>query len=206
MFFRFFIKLFNHFIDKLGRYIRHIRRQKEHAVAKIGNGFQPQINAGFDTGAISRIIDDIDIDILQRFFKPRRRWEGEPEATLRLRDGGDRLDEASVNQCRQLVDEYLAHDRIHWGEDADVEEDAYQMCIKWQSMGKSTLLIAGTNAQVRDINKRFILERRAQGKSESDPDKLFQLRDGVRMSMVQDPSMTSWAWRMPETRSSAETT
>ena len=109
----------------------------------------------------------------------RRRWEGEPEATLRLRDGGDRLDEASVNQCRQLVDEYLAHDRIHWGEDADVEEDAYQMCIKWQSMGKSTLLIAGTNAQVRDINKRFILERRAQGKSESDPDKLFQLRDGL---------------------------
>lgn len=105
--------------------------------------------------------------------------EGEPEATLRLRDGGDRLDEASVNQCRQLVDEYLAHDRIHWGEDADVEEDAYQMCIKWQSMGKSTLLIAGTNAQVRDINKRFILERRAQGKSESDPDKLFQLRDGL---------------------------
>ena len=46
-------------------------------------------------------------------------------------------------------------------------------------MGKSTLLIAGTNAQVRDINKRFILERRAQGKSESDPDKLFQLRDGL---------------------------
>ena len=114
--------------------------------------------------------------------------EGEPEATLRLRDGGDRLDEASVNQCRQLVDEYLAHDRIHWGEDADVEEDAYQMCIKWQSMGKSTLLIAGTNAQVRDINKRFILERRAQGKSEKRPGQTVPTarwaRRGIRRQIV----------------------
>lgn len=58
----------------------------------------------------------------------------------------------------------MAHDRIHWGEDLDMEEDAYQMCVKWQALGKSTLLIAGTNAQVRDINQRFILERRAQGK------------------------------------------
>ena len=78
----------------------------------------------------------------------RRRWEGEAEATLRLREGGDRLDEGSVDKCRQLVDEYMAHDRIHWGEDLDMEEDAYQMCVKWQALGKSTLLIAGTNAQV----------------------------------------------------------
>ena len=109
----------------------------------------------------------------------RRRWEGESEATLRLREGGDRLDEASVNACRQLVDDYMAHDRIHWGEDVDLEEEAYQMCIKWQSLGKSTLLLAGTNAQVRDINQRFILERRAQGRSESDPAKLCRLRDGL---------------------------
>ena len=109
----------------------------------------------------------------------RRRWGNESEATLRLRAGGDRLDEASVNECRQLIDEYMEHDRIHWGEDVDLEEEAYQMCIKWQSLGKTTLLLAGTNAQVRDINQRFILERRAQGKSESDPAKLCRLRDGL---------------------------
>ena len=109
----------------------------------------------------------------------RRRWEGEADATLRLREGGDRLDESSVDECRRLIDEYMEHDRIHWGEDVDLEEEAYQMCIKWQALGKSTLLLAGTNAQVRDINQRFILERRAQGRSESDPAKLCRLRDGL---------------------------
>lgn len=77
----------------------------------------------------------------------------------------------------------MAHDRIHWGEDLDMEEDAYQMCVKWQALGKSTLLIAGTNAQVRDINQRFILERRAQGKSESDPAKLCRLRDNLSVGL-----------------------
>lgn len=109
----------------------------------------------------------------------RRRWEGEADATLRLREGGDRLDGSSVDECRRLIDEYMEHDRIHWGEDVDLEEEAYQMCIKWQALGKSTLLLAGTNAQVRDINQRFILERRAQGRSESDPAKLCRLRDGL---------------------------
>ena len=109
----------------------------------------------------------------------RRRWQGEADATLRLREGGDRLDEASVSRCRRLMSEYEAHDRIHWGEDADAEEEAYRMCVAWQSIGKSTLLIAGTNTQVRDINERFILERRAQGLSESDPDKLCRLSDGL---------------------------
>ena len=93
------------------------------------------------------------------------------------------MDEGSVDKCRQLVDEYMAHDRIHWGEDLDMEEDAYQMCVKWQALGKSTLLIAGTNAQVRDINQRFILERRAQGKSESDPAKLCRLRDNLSVGL-----------------------
>ncbi len=99
---------------------------------------------------------------------------------LRLRDGGDRLDEASVNQCRQLVDEYLAHDRIHWGEDADVEEDAYQMCIKWQSNGQVDIADrrnerAGTRHQQNGSSSNGA----RKAKSESDPDKLFQLRDGL---------------------------
>lgn len=108
-----------------------------------------------------------------------RRWAGESQATLRLRDGGDPLDEASVKACRALVAQYAAHDRIHWGEDPDIEETAYRMCIGWQRIGKTTLLIAGTNEQVRDINRRFILERRAAGKSEADPDRLMELMDGL---------------------------
>lgn len=109
----------------------------------------------------------------------RRRWPGEAQATLRLREGGNRLDKASVDACEKLVGEYDAHDRIHWGEDADIEEDAYRMCIEWQDMGKTTLLIAGTNQQVRDINQRFILERRAKGLSDSAPSRLVRLRDGL---------------------------
>lgn len=107
------------------------------------------------------------------------RWEGEADATLLLREGGDRLVEADVARCRALVDEYDRHERVHWGEDMDMEEESYRMCVEWQRLGKSTLLIAGTNAQVRDLNERFILERRAQGMSESDPARLFRLRDGL---------------------------
>ncbi|MDW8504053.1 hypothetical protein, partial [Lactobacillus acidophilus] len=84
-----------------------------------------------------------------------------------------------VKACRALVAQYAAHDRIHWGEDPDIEETAYRMCIGWQRIGKTTLLIAGTNEQVRDINRRFILERRAAGKSEADPDRLMELMDGL---------------------------
>ena len=113
----------------------------------------------------------------------KRRWEGEAEATLRLRDGGDPLDEASVNKCKELVEEYARHDRIHWGEDADIEEDAYNMCVEWQGMGKTTLMIAATNKQVRDINQRFILERRAKGQSEADPEWLFPLADGLSVGV-----------------------
>lgn len=109
----------------------------------------------------------------------KRRWEGESDATLRLREGGDKTDPVSVRRCDELIAEYERHDRLHWGEDADLEEEAYRMCIEWQKLGKSTLLIAGTNDQVKDINQRFILERRASGQSESDPSKLLELRDGL---------------------------
>lgn len=111
----------------------------------------------------------------------RRRWEGESEATLLLREGGDATDEASVRRCERLIGEYERHDRIHWGEDADMEEEAYRMCIDWQGMGKTTLLIAGTNDQVKDINRRFILERRANGQSDADPSRLMELNDGLKV-------------------------
>lgn len=110
-----------------------------------------------------------------------RRWAGEAQATLRLRQGGDRLDGNSVDECERLVGEYADHDRLHWGEDTQVEEDAYRQCMDWQRMGKTTLLIAGTNGQVRDMNQRFILERRVAELSDADPDRLALLRDGLEV-------------------------
>lgn len=96
----------------------------------------------------------------------RTRWEQEGGATLRLRRGGDRARDESVRECEETIREYKAHGRLHWGEDPDMEELAYRMCLDWQSMGKTTLLIAGTNDQVKDMNRRFILERRARGLDE----------------------------------------
>lgn len=108
-----------------------------------------------------------------------RRWEGEGRATLELRKGGDRADPESVASCERLVQRYVDHDRLHWGEDVQLEEESYVQCIEWQDQGKSTLLIAGTRDQVRDINRRFILERRSKGQSEADPAKTVALRDGL---------------------------
>ena len=108
-----------------------------------------------------------------------RRWEGEGRATLELRKGGDRADPESVAACERLVQRYVDHDRLHWGEDVQLEEESYVQCIEWQDQGKSTLLIAGTRDQVRDINRRFILERRSKGQSEADPAKTVALRDGL---------------------------
>lgn len=108
-----------------------------------------------------------------------RRWENEAQATLRLRKGGDRLNADERKQCEQLVEEYIEHDRLHWGEDEAMEDQAYETCVGWQRIGKTTLLIASTNKQVRDLNQRFILERRAQGLSDANPSKLMKLADGL---------------------------
>lgn len=109
----------------------------------------------------------------------KRRWEEESQATLRLRKGGDRLNADDRKQCERLVEEYVEHDRLHWGEDEAMEDQAYETCVGWQRIGKSTLLIASTNKQVRDLNQRFILERRARGLSDANPDKLVKLADGL---------------------------
>lgn len=107
------------------------------------------------------------------------RWENEAQATLRLREGGDRAKPGSIAACNRLIGEYDDHHRIHWGEDDECEQEAYLDTIRWQKQGKTTLLIAGTNEQVRDLNRRTILERRAQGLSDGDPDRLATLSDGL---------------------------
>lgn len=188
-------------VDEAGmvdtRYLQQVTRMARSCGAKvILTGDPKQLDSVSGAGGMLGYADRHDrcarLTSLWRFTAAADRWEGDPEgpdspcrwegeaaATLMLREGGDRLDEADVARCRDLVDDYDRHRRIHWGEDMDMEEESYRMCVEWQRMGKSTLLIAGTNAQVRDLNERFILERRAQGMSESDPDRLFLLRDGL---------------------------
>lgn len=111
----------------------------------------------------------------------RARWAGEGDATLRLRAGGDRAKPDSVEACRRLVAEYAAHHRLHWGEDRECEEEAYRMTLQWQKTGKTTLLVAGTNEQVRAMNQRTILERRVLGLSDGDPSRLATLSDGLKI-------------------------
>lgn len=188
-------------VDEAGmvdtRYLRQVTRMAErHGAKVILTGDPKQLDSVSGAGGMLGYADRHDmcarLTSLWRFTSSADkwsadpdgpaspcRWEGEADATLLLREGGDRLNEADVARCRDLVDEYDRHERIHWGEDMDMEEESYRMCVEWQRLGKSTLLIAGTNAQVRDLNERFILERRAQGMSESDPDRLFRLRDGL---------------------------
>ena len=51
------------------------------------------------------------------------------------------------------------------------------MTLQWQKTGKTTLLVAGTNEQVRAMNQRTILERRVLGLSDGDPSRLATLSD-----------------------------
>lgn len=109
----------------------------------------------------------------------KNRWPEEGANTLRLREGGQRDNPASIADCRNLIDAYEQHGRLHWGEDDQCETDAYRNTIRWQKLGKSTLLVAGTNEQVRDLNRRTILERRIQGLSDADPNRWARLSDGL---------------------------
>lgn len=55
------------------------------------------------------------------------------------------------------------------------------MTLQWQKTGKTTLLVAGTNEQVRAMNQRTILERRVLGLSDGDPSRLATLSDGLKI-------------------------
>lgn len=109
----------------------------------------------------------------------RRMWKDEGQATLRLRQGFDPKDPKGEREAGELADEYRAHDRLHGGEDADLEDMALDMCRTWQHEGKTTLMIAGTNAQVRDLNERTILELRAAGLCDAGEGPLAPLSDGL---------------------------
>ncbi|WP_190972975.1 MobF family relaxase [Bifidobacterium rousetti] len=109
----------------------------------------------------------------------KRQWIEEGAATLRLRQGGDPKNIASVDDCLKLIAEYKDHDRIHVGSDSDMEQLAYDMCIAWQSIGKTTLAIAGTNEQVKNLNQRFLMARKLNGESDPDRNNRVPLSDGL---------------------------
>ena len=58
----------NHFIDKFGIDVRHIRRQQQSAVTESRNRFKPQVQRRFNTGTVSGVVNDVDVNVLQKFF------------------------------------------------------------------------------------------------------------------------------------------
>ncbi|SNS54627.1 conjugative relaxase domain-containing protein, TrwC/TraI family [Micrococcales bacterium KH10] len=95
-----------------------------------------------------------------RFANP---WER--DASLALRRGDE-----------NVINTYIKHNRLEHGSDEDMLEGAYQAALDDLAAGHDTLLIAGTNAAVRNLNTRFTLDRRAAGLV--DTKRLATLRGG----------------------------
>lgn len=96
----------------------------------------------------------------------RFKAEWEKSASLALRSG---LDTA--------MNAYIANGRVRHGSDEQILEDAFLAARQDQQDGRSTVLIAATNAVAADLNQRFTLERRATG--EVSIDTLASLRGGT---------------------------
>lgn len=91
-------------------------------------------------------------------------WE--KQASLSLRAG-----------TPDVLNEYSHQDRIAHGTTEDMLEQAYGAARADQLAGKSTILIAATNEAVKDLNTRFMYERRVYG--EVDAENVIELRDGL---------------------------
>ncbi len=102
---------------------------------------------------------------LWRFADP-----DEAEATLALRDG-----DASVLDEEEGF--YATHGRIEHGDTEQILEGAYGAVRRAQADGRHAILIAATNGQVTDLNRRFTLDRRADGTV--DTTRTVALRDGL---------------------------
>lgn len=77
-------------------------------------------------------------------------WE--KDASLALRAGHP-----------DIIKTYDDHDRFAHGSSEDMLEAAYQGALIDQALGKTTILIAATNAAVDDLNTRFMFDRRTSG-------------------------------------------
>lgn len=99
--------------------------------------------------------------------------------TLKVRKGVNRQAPDAKAQALDIAREYEHHGRLHWGDDDTCIDQAYRQCLQWQHEGRTTLLMAATNEQCRDINQRFILDRKANGMSTPDQRLRATLRDDI---------------------------
>ncbi len=148
--------------------LAELARQAEAAGAKIllvGDPAQlDAVDAGGVLGWLERTGATIALDSVWRFDgEDNKAWE--PAASLELREGNT-----------EIIDTYLEHGRVRHGGDEQMLEDAYAAARADQTAGRSTILIASTNAAVADLNQRFTLDRRAAG--EVDITSLTALRHG----------------------------
>ncbi|NKX94274.1 relaxase domain-containing protein [Sanguibacter hominis ATCC BAA-789] len=145
--------------------LAEITRQAQEAGAKVllvGDPAQlDAVEAGGVLGWLERSGKATHLTSVWRFTA-----EWEKDASLALRVGN--LD---------VLDTYIAHDRVRHGDDEQILEDAFTAARADQAAGRSTILIAATNAVAADLNQRFTLERRAAGEVQIDT--LVDLRGGT---------------------------
>lgn len=101
---------------------------------------------------------------LTSVWRFKNSWEA--QASLQLREGSF-----------DALDAYDQADRFKHGSSDAVLENAFQAALSDQKTGKTTVLIASTNAAVRDLNERFTSARRAAG--EVSTDGLIPVRSGL---------------------------
>ncbi len=113
-------------------------------------GDPAQLDAVEAGGVLGRIERSQRAHQLTSVWRFAAEWEA--GASLRLRDGDV-----------EVLGEYEDHGRTHEGGDLEMSDGAYEAARADQALGRSTLLIAATNAQVDELNMRFTLDRRTTG-------------------------------------------
>ncbi len=125
----------------------------------------PNQLAAVESGGALRLIDSevgaVHLDVVHRFSDP-----AEADATRKLRDG----DQAALGY-------YETHDRVHSGSGDAVVECAYAAWRVDDLVGRSTVLLAGTADQVRELAARARIDRIGAGLV--DPTREVRLHDGT---------------------------
>lgn len=144
--------------------IAAITTQVQQSGAKLLLVGDPQQLGAIDAGGFLGLLENRHLTTsLSSVWRFTNDWE--KALSLQLRDGDPRC-----------IDEYEANGRIESGTTEDMMENAYEATRTDQLAGKTTILIAATNEAVKDLNARFMHDRRVLG--EVDADTLVDLRDG----------------------------
>ncbi|MCL2595302.1 MAG: relaxase domain-containing protein, partial [Promicromonosporaceae bacterium] len=138
-------------------------------VALIGDPAQldaPEV--GGMLGWLDRQGKAVHLSTLWRFIHPDgTRNVDEGAASLLLRDGDiSAFAYPHVDEEDDLPEGarfYEEHGRVHEGLTDDVMDEAYEAARAAQRAGRTTILVAGTNEQVGELNLRTTLERREAG-------------------------------------------